>query len=109
MENGFEWIRHWVFAANFMAVEDFFFFFFFLNEHFRNGEQHYSSKGDLYCGGTEMGKRRGEINKRNFNAVGSKDWKKQCTALGSWLQLLCTRLLVFDDEAGIGWTKQRTD
>lgn len=87
-----------------MAVEDFFFFF---SEHFRNGEQHYSSKGDLYCGGTEMGKRRGEINQSNFNAVGSKGWKYnvQLLALGSWLQLLCTRLLVFDDEAGIGWTE----
>lgn len=31
MENGFESIQHCVFAANFMAVEDFFFFFFSMN------------------------------------------------------------------------------
>lgn len=59
-----------------------------------------------------MGKRRGEMIKDKFNAVGSKTGEKKknkCRALHSWLQFFCTRLLWFDEEAGIGWTEQRID
>lgn len=59
-----------------------------------------------------MGKRRGELDKDKTSLMlldQPKTGKNKCRALNSWLQFLCTRLLWFDNEAGIGWTKQRVD
>lgn len=55
-----------------------------------------------------MDKRRGELIKGNFNAVGSNDWKNNVQPLALGSNFFVQESLVFDDKAGIGWTEQRT-